>query len=375
MDRRKEGTDMKKILFLTNIPSPYRGMFFNELGKTVDLTVIYERGNASNRNKKWEKVEQENYKAIYLKGINLFAEMAFCPSVLRYIEKKYDLIILSDYSTPTEMLAIIYMHIKKIPFVLSADGGMAKNDSKLKRWLKKFFISKARAWLSSGDVTTQYLAYYGADISKIYKYPFTSITDKDIIDRVSDSDRKLIRNKLGIKEQKMILSVGSYIPRKGYDILIKAMQYIPEDVGVCIVGGKPGHEYIELKERYRLNNLYFVDFMRKKDLKEYYRAADIFVLPTREDIWGLVINEAMACGLPIITTDKCVAGLELVQDYQNGFIVPVDNPEQLGDKISLLLKDEELCKKMSDNNLELIRNYTISKMSERHLQVLDYITD
>ena len=53
--------------------------------------------------------------------------------------------------------------------------------------------------------------------------------------------------------------------------------------------------------------------------------ADIFVHPTETDVWGLVINEAMAHGLPIITTDGCVAGLELVKNNDNGFIIPVNN--------------------------------------------------
>lgn len=54
-------------------------------------------------------------------------------------------------------------------------------------------------------------------------------------------------------------------------------------------------------------------------------AADIFVHPTREDIWGLVVNEAMAKGLPVITTDRCVAGLELIKNESVGRIVPVEN--------------------------------------------------
>ena len=60
-------------------------------------------------------------------------------------------------------------------------------------------------------------------------------------------------------------------------------------------------------------------------------------MPTREDIWGLVINEAMAYGLPIITTDNCLAGLELIKNEENGYIIPVNNTELLAQYAKLQL--------------------------------------
>lgn len=61
------------------------------------------------------------------------------------------------------------------------------------------------------------------------------------------------------------------------------------------------------------DNIVFVEFKTKEDLIDYYRAADLFVLPTREDIWGLVVNEAMAAGTPVITTTNCGAGMEILK--------------------------------------------------------------
>ena len=74
-----------------------------------------------------------------------------------------------------------------------------------------------------------------------------------------------------------------------------------------------------------LKNINFLEFEKKEVLYKYYKAADLFILPTREDIWGLVINEAMAHGLPVITTKKCVAGMELVIKGVNGEIVEVED--------------------------------------------------
>ena len=64
-------------------------------------------------------------------------------------------------------------------------------------------------------------------------------------------------------------------------------------------------------------------------------AADVFVMPTREDIWGLVINEAMAYGLPVVSTDKCIAALELVKNGRNGYIIPPNQPKEIAQKVNI----------------------------------------
>ena len=87
------------------------------------------------------------------------------------------------------------------------------------------------------------------------------------------------------------------------------MQVCTEEYTLCIVGDEPTQEFIEMKNNMKLDNIVFVGFKTKKELKDYYIAADVFCLQTRGDVWGLVVNEAMAYGLPIITTDKCVAGM------------------------------------------------------------------
>ena len=100
-----------------------------------------------------------------------------------------------------------------------------------------------------------------------------------------------------------------------------------------------------MKKEYGLSNVYFEGFKNKDELKDYYRAADLFCLQTRGDVWGLVINEAMAEGLPVITTDKCVAGLELVENGINGYVVPVEDEEKLSKKITEIMQNVELRKK------------------------------
>ena len=151
------------------------------------------------------------------------------------------------------------------------------------------------------------------------------------------------------------------------------MKTLNRDIGVYIIGGNPNEKYLSIKNENQLDNVHFLEFKNSHDLEEYYKIANIFVLPTREDIWGLVINEAMAKGLPIVTTNKCVAGLELVENEKNGFIVPVDNEEELKKAIEKIINNKKLQETMSNNNIEKIKSYTIENMAKVHIKIFENI--
>lgn len=365
-----------KILFLTNIPSPYRIDFFNELGKSVDLTVIFEAESADGITFNWNLNEIKWFKAIFLKEGNI-EEKTVNWQVLKYVKKnEYDVIIVTSYAYYTEMLSLLALKIKRIPYFLEIDGGLIRKENILKKVYKTFLISNAKGYVSPSNFSDLYLTYYGAESEKIFRYPFTSLKNVDIQQSLISREEKLkVRKDLLINEDKIVLTVGQFIHRKGFDILLNACKKIGKDVGVYIVGGEPTKEYLDLKNSLGLNNVHFCGFKTKEELAKYYRAADVFVFPTREDVWGLVINEAMAHGLPIITTDKCIAGVELVKDNINGFIIPTENQEILGNKIIQILSDEDALQKMSLESLKNIKDYTIENMSMRHLEIFNKIID
>lgn len=365
-----------KVLFTTNIPSPYRIQFFNELSKHCDLTVVYERMTAKDRNKEWLNREEIKFKYKFLNGIKIGNEMAFCPGIINVVKKEeFDLIVVGGYSTPTSMLLIQYLKRKKMKFIINCDGGLIKQDKKIKYKIKKHFISSADAWLSTGSITTDYLKHYGANEKKIYIYPFTSVLEKEIIkDSISSEEKNKLKKELNIKEKQVIISIGQFIHRKGFDILLKSLENIDKEVGIYIIGGEPTQEYIDLKNHLSLDNVHFIGFKSKQELEKYYKCSDLFVLPTREDIWGLVINEAMAKGLPIITTDKCVAGIELIEEDKNGFIVPVNNIKEMTKKIKTILKSDKNkieCYRL--NNISKAKEYTIENMAKKHIDIFKEI--
>ena len=356
-----------KVLFMTNIPSPYRVDFFNELGKYCDLTVTFTDKYYAERDKSWKDFKFDNFKGVFLKGLSL-NKMCVCPEIKKIIkEGKFDKIICADFTSLTGMFAINYMRRKKIPYYLESDGGFAKNGKGLKEKIKCHFIKGAQGYFSTAKEHDKYYLTYGATEDKLIRYPFTSLKEENIEKSIITSKDKLaLRDKLGIKEDKVVLAVGQFIHRKGFDVLLKASKNFNSGVGFYFIGGEPTEEYL----KYKANNVHFIGFKKKADLKEYYLAGDIFVLPTREDIWGLVINEAMANGLPIITTDKCIAGLELVENGKNGYIVPVDSVEELTKAINSVLVNNEN-NKMGELSLKYIKGYTIEKMVKKHLEVIE----
>lgn len=357
-----------KVLFTTNILSPYRVDFFNELGRYCDLTVVYERGNANSRNKKWVGNAAKTFIPIQLKGIRIGDAEAFCPGILRYLkDRSFEHIVIGMYSTPTAMLAIEYMKLHKIPFILNSDGGFVKNDTRIKWRIKSYFIGAASAWLSTGKITNRYLEYYNAKTTRICIYPFTSVRQADILKKpLTLYEKSVYKAKLGMSESKIILSVGQFVYRKGYDILLKSCKNLDKNIGIYIVGGDVTKEYLDLQNKLKLTNVHFVEFKNKTALIEYYMAADLFVLPTREDIWGLVINEAMAYGLPVITTDRCVAGVELIENGINGSIVISDDVDALREALEYWSNKD--CFVAGKKSLQIISQYSIEKMAETHIQ-------
>lgn len=370
IDFYKHQSVKKKLLFVSNTPAPYRIEFFKELSKYVDLTVAFEKRKSSERHESWNRFNYNNYKTLFLSGIKVSTDKAISPSIIKVLKKNKDKkIIIGNPLTPTGIIGIIYMKIKKYPYAIEIDGGFSKKIKFIKRIWKTLIIKGAEEYYSTSEEGDKYLLDYGAKKDKIIRYPFTSIKETDILtDKLSETEKERIKMELGITEKKVVLSVGRFIYSKGYDVLIKASKDLGEDVGVYIVGGKPTQEYLRLKEDYSVKNVHFVDFKLKDELKKYYMCADIFVLPTRSDVWGLVINEAMACGLPVVTTDKCIAGLELIENGINGYVVRTDGVNELKDAIKKIINDENLLEDMRKNNLGKIRTYTIENMALSHIE-------
>ena len=199
----------------------------------------------------------------------------------------------------------------------------------------------------------------GVDVSHFYPIP-------------EDEAKEFV----GIPSQdRMMLFVGRIEPLKGIDTLIEAIAIIRKKgtldrhccLCVSIIGGEPeGTPETLSAEMFRLQQLCnqqglgdLVTFLGRRGqntLPYFYSAADVVVMPSHYESFGMVALEAMACGTPVIATQ--VGGLAfLVRDGVTGFHIPVDDPEALSDRLITLLDDHDLRNQMSQNAVEIAQNY------------------
>jgi len=361
----------KKVVFLNYIPSPYRVDFFNELSKKVDLKVIfYNRSMDNSPWKKEEKVREFDHTFLFeqskLKGIF---------KLLR--SHKNDILVVGGYYLLPEIFTIFYCILFRKKFILNSDGGFI-TEGFLKTRIKKNLISSASYWLSSGKNTTDTLSYYGADKKNIYEYHFTSVFEKELVDHIPDKEIfQKERESLGLKAETLYLTfVGQLVYRKGVDVLIEALkQKSTKNFETLIIGS--GEQEDELKKMVGSSDLdhskiHFLGKLTKNEILKYLKISDAFVCPSREDIWGLVLNEAIANGLPLISTKNVGSAYSLIEEGENGFIVDVDHPQQLSEKISLLFGDKLNLMKM--NSIKKAKKYTIEQMVDDHIVLFNKLS-
>lgn len=356
-----------KILIISSFPAPYRVDVFKEISKVHETTIFFETNKDQNRSPEWfiknsqlnfevldNKISKENYKKA-LKNI-----------------KQYDAVLAYDFYLKSAMIAQLICIFNKIPYFINCDGAFINNNF-IKKQIKSYFIKNARGCFASGIHAKKYFMYYGAKENNIYIHDFTSLHREDILkERVSDKEKTELKEILGLTGNKVVLSIGQFIERKGFDILLKSWMNLDEKYELVIIGGGTLEtEYLNFIKKNRFKNVKIIGFKSKEEIKKYYKAADLFVLPTREDIWGLVINEAMANGLPVITTNRCIAGLELINNGENGFIIDVDDSKKLTNKIVRILEDSSLLIKISNNNLKKIKTNTVENIGKNHLYVIE----
>ncbi len=356
-----------KILAFADFPSPYRVEVFKGLNEHYDLTVFFDKMSDQNRHVDWfcKDAELNSYSLLNDEGVKQFKKE------LKNI-KKYDLVLAYDYHIKNAIKLELACMTYGVPYVMNLDGAFIRRNP-IKNLVKRFLITHAAGFFASGKYAKEYFLHFGAKEEKIFIHPFTSLKGSDVYLKPADQiEKEQLRKELRIQDMPTVVSIGQFIHRKGFDMLLDAWKDLDENNQLLIIGG--GEQEEQYKQKIKNNcykNVHLVGFKPKEEVFKYYRASDLFVLPTREDIWGLVVNESMACGIPVIATDRCVAGMELIENGVNGYIVPTNNTIELYSAIKKCLS-EDTCQ-MQYNNIEKIKQYTYENVVMKHTEAIEKI--
>ena len=357
----------KRILVLSIYPAPYRVDLIGRFSDKYELDVFFESASGDQRSSEWFR--QGRYYTLDTEdGIEKYKEIKLI---------NYSLVLVYDYASKEGIKIIAKCKRAKIPYIINCDGVMMeKHGNFLRDFLKRFLIKGASGYFASGENAKQYFLKYGADDAKISIHTFSELEDDDILKRpLSLKEKVTLREKLGLPMNgKIAIAVGRFIPLKRYDALIKMWKQMPDDFTLLLVGGGTEEkEYRNIVDNNAIMNIIISGFLPKEKLFDYYKASDIFVHPTSYDVWGLVVNEAMACGLPVVVSDHCVAGLELIENGENGYKIQMGNDDEMRQRILKIIGNDSLYEKMSHNVLTTIRPYTMSNMAKVQMDAIKNI--
>lgn len=359
-----------KTLFVFNHPAPYKVHVYNELARIAEIQVIFERIKAKDRPDSFYNVNQYNFPVFFIKHGSFSNENSFSSELKRYIKNQhsdYDVIVMNGYSTIAEMKAIKYMIKHNIPYVLQINGGVIRKDRRWKKKLKTYFISHASHYLSPCEEADKYLVYYGAKKENIFHYPYGNYFENEIIKVLpSNEEIKAIREKYNLPKGRIFVNASQFIERKNNLQLISIFKERKEFL-LLIGSGKEKEKYEKYIAENNIKNVKLMDFLPKQELFKVLKACDCFITLSEEDIFGHTTLEALANGLPVISSNRVISSLDIIENGINGFIVDLNNNQDIQEAI------DKVDSSMKSNALKTAHNNTIEKTAARLREVLETI--
>jgi glycosyltransferase involved in cell wall biosynthesis len=322
------------------------------------------------------------------------------PSLLfKLLRNEYDVFIGGSPHYFGTMATFLVSKIQRKPFVLfledidsrstealSYSGHFRKYPSR-KAFTLPFILARFLFWqlvlkhstcyVVPGTATKEYLLRRGISASKVFvawNAIDNAAMELECKVLAKKGNAKKLRARLGLQNKKMVLSVAYLSERKGLTYLIQACAKLKGDgldFALVIVGEGPYKE--ELKRLSVQNDVDTIFAGYVPNLIDYYLSADVFVLPTLQDVWGFVINEAMVCSCPIITTYDAGASRDLVRNGVNGYVVETKNVGQLYQSVKQILCDDKLRQRMGRASTNIIRYFSYEKSLEGYRAAIEYV--
>ncbi len=360
-----------RLVIITEIIAPYRVPVFNSLAAhgEVDLHVLF-LAETDPKLRQWTIPKDEirfSYHVLpsfrlRLGNLSLLVNRGL-DGALR--QARPYAILCGGYNYPSSWQAAFWARKRSIPFLLWTESNAAdhRGRSPLVEYLKRKFLGQCRGFVVPGEASKLYLQQLGLPAERIFKAP--DAVDNELFTqsaRIARTNAAAVRRRINVPER-YFLNVGRLIRAKGVFDLLEAYANLDEEtraaVGLVFVGeGDARGELIKRASSIRPGTVKFSGFVQKDQLAEFYALADALVFPTHSDPWGLVVNEAMACSLPVIASNVAGCVSDLIEDGWNGFVVPVSDLRKISSSMELLAEGDDLRRQMGERSLQRIQEYS-----------------
>ena len=360
----------RRLVILTEIIAPYRIPVFNALAARaeVDLHVIF-LAETDPGLRQWQVYHDEirfSYQVLksYRRRVRRFNVLLTRGVSAALRARNPDVMLSGGYNYPAMWEAQRWARRRGVPFVLWSESNIldARKNFRGVEALKRRFIHACQRYVVPGASAAAYLQTFGVAQERIFIAP--NAVD---VERFSEGAEQA-RQDSGLRQRlrlprRYLLYVGRFVRTKGVFDLLAAYAKLPEgirgDVGLVLAGD--GEEFPELLRQSREihpGTVLFPGFLQRNELPAFYALAEALVFPTHSDPWGLVVNEAMACGLPVIVSEVAGCVADLARDGENGYVVGAGDPQALSRAMDRLLNAPELRRQMGHRSLEISSQFT-----------------
>lgn len=358
---------MKALIIHPFLGSHYKAIIFSEIQKIAqknpfnELHVIQMFENEASR----KGMTSQGTSIHRYPFITLFNSDSEKPSTYKKIKAIYrvvkeqqpDIINVTGYYDWAVNLIMILSKLKGIRIVMSIDSTlMDQTNSWLKRVIKSFLLFWPDTFYCYGTKSRELVEHFGRPVKDVFitknATPIKTLR-KIKEDFIQAAGYDHWRSQF---PKHNFIFVGRLIHEKSLDLLINSFQSLQlREWGLIIIGS--GELEGSLKKMTTSDKVYFEGGKNWREVAHYFSASDVLVLPSNSEPWGLVVNEAMSCALPVITSDACGASYDLVLNRNTGIVFPKNNREELELAMTTLANDRHLRLQMGKNAEELIKNY------------------
>ncbi len=286
------------------------------------------------------------------------------------VQLRPDVVMIHGYNQLTNLLALGICKILGIRTLLRGDARLLRRhvcECRVLRWLRKKLIQAFDGCLSIGSPNRSFYLAHGATPRSVFHAPLCVDNDRfALIGTNRAAVREEKRRALGIGKEEVVVFFASKLTRQKRvrDLFAAFVLAVRQCHALFLLIAGSGEEENWLREQIVASGLdqkvRLLGFVNQAELPRLYAASDICVLPSEEEEWGLVVNEAMSAGLPVVVSDGVGAAADLVEGQGTGIIYPVGDIAALADALARLGVDQELRAAMGERAREVIGRWDVA---------------